>query len=134
MGVCNIILGLSTRTCNQPTRCNCLIRTRKPADPTPVTVNGRSQPPATKTDGSVDGSTLQNPIPTNPTSLYIGNKPIFAGMRNFRSFVARYVKIWQDLDRSFEIWLDLVKILRVLLEISLDQAMCRPDLPDFDHF
>ena len=115
-------LGLSTGTHNWPTRCNRPIHTWKPANSTPMMVGSRFQPPTTETSGSVDESTLQNPIQIDPTGLYIGNTPIFAGMKNFLSFIARYVEIRQDLDRSSQISLksliDLVSSFRNLARSS----------------
>ena len=85
-------------------------------------VGSRFQPPTTETSGSVDESTLQNSIQIDPTGLYIGNTPIFAGMKNFLSFIARYVEIRQDLDRSGQIssksLIDLVSSFRNLARSS----------------
>ena len=115
-------LGLSTGTHNWPTRCNRPIHTWKPANSTPMMVGSRFQPPTTETSGSVDESTLQNPIQIDPTGLYIGNTPIFTGMKNFLSFIARYVEIRQDLDRSGQIssksLIDLVSSFRNLARSS----------------
>lgn len=65
------------------------------------------------------------------------DRPIYWKHADFRKFVVFpiiYCQICQDLARSRQIRLDLFEIQQVLLEISLDPAICLPNLADFIHF
>ena len=123
-----IELGLSTEAYTRPTRGESSDPYSKPADLTLVTVGSGFQPPKTEIGKSVDGSTLQNPIPTNPTA-YISETPTdFLKYEDFQSFLDRFIEI------SLRTRQDLFKIWWVCLEILLDLAMFWPDLADFGQF
>ena len=68
-----------------------------------MTVGNGSQPLETETSGSVDRSTLQNPIPTNPTTYISKTLTDFLRHEDFQSFLDRSVKIRRDLDKFVEI-------------------------------
>ena len=100
-----IELGLSTGAYTRPTRGESSDPYSKSAGLTLVTVGSGFQPPKTKIGKSVDGSTLQNPIPTNPAA-YISETPTdFLKYEDFQSFLDRFIEISlrtrQDL---FKIW------------------------------
>ena len=91
------VLELSTGARTRPTQGEPFDPYLKPADLTPVTIGSGFQPSETETSGSIDGSALQNLIPTNPTA-YISETPTnFLRYEDFRSFLDRSVEIWRDL-------------------------------------
>ena len=98
------LLGLSTGTHTWPTRGKLSDPYSKSIDQTSVTVDSGSQPPKSKTGGLVDESTLQNLIPTDPTT-YISET--LTDFRKYEEFLIISQQIcWEirrDLDRSIEI-------------------------------
>ena len=80
----------------------------KLVDPTPVSVGSRSQSPETKTDGLVDGSTLQNSIPTDLTAYILKT---LIGFHRYEGFPIISRQIRWDPARSLQ---DLVSNFRNL--------------------
>lgn len=108
------LLGLSTKTHTRTTRGKLFDPYLKWTNQTPVMVSSGSQPPESETGRLVGESTLQNLIPTDPTTF------ILETLTNFRKYeefliISQQIR-WDptrshwDLDRSIEIQRDLFEI------------------------